>query len=65
MTRHPPLIPKEEVVAGQRYRLIEDPAVIADVHGNILVWSLPGIVPKRQQVGDVQCEINASCADGD
>lgn len=50
MNEYPPLIPKDEVVNGQQYRLIEGPAVIEDMHGNILVWSLPRILPGRRQV---------------
>ncbi|TFK89215.1 hypothetical protein K466DRAFT_611054 [Polyporus arcularius HHB13444] len=50
LRRYPPLIPAEDIIAGDRYYgLIDHPAIIVDCHGNILVWTLPKIIPKHRQ----------------
>ncbi len=51
LDKYPPLCPVEQITDGDGLLpVIRGPAVIADRHGNILVWSLPDVLPWSQQV---------------
>ncbi len=51
LDKYPPLCPVAQVTDGEGLLpVIRGPAVIADRHGNILVWSLPDILPTSHQV---------------
>ncbi|PIL25435.1 hypothetical protein GSI_13325 [Ganoderma sinense ZZ0214-1] len=53
MRKYPPLIDVHKVLNSMEEHLpiIDDrPAVITDRDGNVLVWSLPGILPEKRQM---------------
>nr|VWP01973.1 Cytochrome P450 monooxygenase AKT7 (EC (AK-toxin biosynthesis protein 7) [Ganoderma boninense] len=54
MRKYSPLIDVHEVLKrlDQQLPVVSEPAVITDSVGNILVWSLPGVIPERRQ-GDM------------
>ncbi|KAI0687848.1 hypothetical protein C8T65DRAFT_746924 [Cerioporus squamosus] len=48
--RYPPLGHRPGVEPKpEEYGVISQPAVITDCHGNLLIWSLPGIISERRQ----------------
>lgn len=51
LMQFPPLIPAAEVIGRtSALPLVKEPAVFTDMHGRILAWSLPEILPHRIQV---------------
>ena len=54
MRAFPPLLPVDEVLRREAEQkqlpIISNPCIVTDMHGNILLWSLPSVLPKRLQV---------------
>lgn len=54
MKSFPPLDGVDNIVAreaqGLQLRIISEPCVVTDMHGNVLLWSLPSVLPSHRQV---------------